>query len=254
MERIAPAGDVYQAGTLSGNPLAVAAGLATLRAARRDRLRASSRERPSCSPTACATRSAPAAGSAARTSSACPGLLTVFFRRDRVRDYADAAACDRDAYAAWCRELLARGVYPPASQFEAWFPSLAHDEAARRAHASRRPPTAFAAIARDGARERRRPQLADALRAEGGLLADRAAADAEPPPTSRCSRRCPPAPTRCTLAAVREGYLLHYGEGRVVDAPTTPTWRCSAATASTRSRSPSWPRWATSTRSPRWPT
>jgi glutamate-1-semialdehyde 2,1-aminomutase len=54
----------------------------------------------------------------------------VFFRRDRVRDYADAAGCDRDAYAAWCRELLARGVYPPASQFEAWFPSLAHDEAA----------------------------------------------------------------------------------------------------------------------------
>jgi glutamate-1-semialdehyde 2,1-aminomutase len=43
-----------------------------------------------------------------------------------VRSYADAAACDLDAYATFCRALLARGVYPPASQFEAWFPSLAH--------------------------------------------------------------------------------------------------------------------------------
>jgi glutamate-1-semialdehyde 2,1-aminomutase len=43
-----------------------------------------------------------------------------------VRDYAGAAACDTEAYGAWCRGLLARGVYPPASQFEAWFPSLAH--------------------------------------------------------------------------------------------------------------------------------
>jgi glutamate-1-semialdehyde 2,1-aminomutase len=43
-----------------------------------------------------------------------------------VRDYAGAAACDLEAHAAWCRALLARGVYPPPSQFEAWFPSLAH--------------------------------------------------------------------------------------------------------------------------------
>ena len=46
-----------------------------------------------------------------------------------MRDYAGAAACDLDAYGAWCRALLARGVYPPASQFEAWFPSLAHTDA-----------------------------------------------------------------------------------------------------------------------------
>jgi glutamate-1-semialdehyde 2,1-aminomutase len=57
------------------------------------------------------------------------GLLTVFFSDNPVRDYAGAAACDLDAYAAWCRALLDRGVYPPASQFEAWFPSLAHGEA-----------------------------------------------------------------------------------------------------------------------------
>ena len=55
-----------------------------------------------------------------------PGLLTVFFSDAPVRDYAGAAACDTEAYAAWCRALLARGVYPPPSQFEAWFPSLAH--------------------------------------------------------------------------------------------------------------------------------
>ena len=55
-----------------------------------------------------------------------PGLLTVFFSEEPVRDYAGAAACDTDAYGAWCRALLARGVYPPPSQFEAWFPSLAH--------------------------------------------------------------------------------------------------------------------------------
>ena len=57
------------------------------------------------------------------------GLLTPFFSAEPVSDYAGAAACDLDAYGAWCRALLERGVYPPASQFEAWFPSLAHGEA-----------------------------------------------------------------------------------------------------------------------------
>ena len=52
-----------------------------------------------------------------------------------MRDYAGAAACDTEAYGAWCRALLARGVYPPPSQFEAWFPSLAHTQRARHAHA-----------------------------------------------------------------------------------------------------------------------
>jgi glutamate-1-semialdehyde 2,1-aminomutase len=57
-----------------------------------------------------------------------PGLLTVFFTATPVADYGAAARCDADAYGAWCRGLLARGVYPPPSQFEAWFPSLAHTE------------------------------------------------------------------------------------------------------------------------------
>jgi glutamate-1-semialdehyde 2,1-aminomutase len=129
MEQIAPAGDVYQAGTLSGNPLAVAAGLATLRlldatayaqlARTTELLVEGLRD---------ALQRSRMVGRAHVVS--VPGLLTVFFARDRVRNYAAATACDRDAYGAWCRELLARGVYPPASQFEAWFPSLVHDEAA----------------------------------------------------------------------------------------------------------------------------
>ena len=56
------------------------------------------------------------------------GLLTVFFTDDPVRDYDGARRCDAEAYAAFCRALLDRGVYPPSSQYEAWFPSLAHTD------------------------------------------------------------------------------------------------------------------------------
>jgi glutamate-1-semialdehyde 2,1-aminomutase len=123
LERVAPAGDVYQAGTLSGNPLAVAAGLATLRkldraayiglAAITERLAAGLRK---------------AAGDRPVQVSSVPGLVTVFFSADPVRDFAGASTSDSEAYARFCRALLERGVYPPASQFEAWFPSLAHDD------------------------------------------------------------------------------------------------------------------------------
>jgi glutamate-1-semialdehyde 2,1-aminomutase len=125
MERVAPAGDVYQAGTLSGNPLAVAAGLATLvkldapaygqLGALTGRLAAGLRDAAGDRPV--------------QVVSVC-GLLTVFFSADPVRDFAGAKACDLDAYARFCRALLDRGVYAPPSQFEAWFVSLAHDEAA----------------------------------------------------------------------------------------------------------------------------
>jgi glutamate-1-semialdehyde 2,1-aminomutase len=121
MERIAPAGDVYQAGTLSGNPLAVAAGLAALRA-----LDEAAYARLAATTTALAEGLREAAGDRPVQVASVPGLLTLFFSAAPVRDYAGAAACDTEAYAAWCRGLLARGVYPPASQFEAWFPSLAH--------------------------------------------------------------------------------------------------------------------------------
>jgi glutamate-1-semialdehyde 2,1-aminomutase len=121
MRMLAPAGEVYQAGTLSGNPLAVAAGLATLAllddaaylkvASLTDELTAGLRE---------------AAGDYPVQVVSAPGLLTVFFSEQPVLDMSGAQACDLDAYARWCRELLSRGVYVPPSQFEAWFPSLAH--------------------------------------------------------------------------------------------------------------------------------
>ena len=125
MEQVAPAGQVYQAGTLSGNPLAVAAALATLR---RLDTAAYARLTELTDLLAGALREAAVASGVALTVQSVPGLLTPFFAAEPVCSYADAAACDTDAYGAWCRGLLARGVYPPASQFEAWFPSLAHTE------------------------------------------------------------------------------------------------------------------------------
>ena len=56
------------------------------------------------------------------------GLLTVFFSTEPVHDYEGAKRCDTERYGAFCRAMLERGVYLPPSQFEAWFPSLAHGE------------------------------------------------------------------------------------------------------------------------------
>jgi glutamate-1-semialdehyde 2,1-aminomutase len=126
MEMLAPAGEVYQAGTLSGNPVAVAAGVATLElldegayarlGAITERLAVGLRE--------VAEQSSPHPVEVVSV----PGLLTVFFSAHPVRCFADAQTCDQAAHAAWCRELLARGVYAPPSQFEAWFPSLVHSD------------------------------------------------------------------------------------------------------------------------------
>jgi glutamate-1-semialdehyde 2,1-aminomutase len=57
---------------------------------------------------------------------AATGLLTAFFSQEPVTDYVAAAAADSEAFATFARALLERGVYPPPSQFEAWFPSIAH--------------------------------------------------------------------------------------------------------------------------------
>ena len=125
MERVAPAGDVYQAGTLSGNPLAVAAGLATL-----VQLDAAAYGRLGALTGRLAAGLREAAGERpVQVASVC-GLLTVFFSADPVSDFAAASACDLEAHAGFCRALLERGVYAPPSQFEAWFVSLAHDDAA----------------------------------------------------------------------------------------------------------------------------
>jgi glutamate-1-semialdehyde 2,1-aminomutase len=125
LERIAPAGDVYQAGTLSGNPLAVAAGLATLA-----ELDAGAYERLGAITDRMAAGLREAAGDRPVQVQSVPGLLTVFFSDRPVSDFAGASACDAEAYGRFCRALLDRGVYPPPSQFEAWFPSLAHDDEA----------------------------------------------------------------------------------------------------------------------------
>ena len=124
MERIAPAGDVYQAGTLSGNPLAVAAGLATLRLL--DDAAYARLDETTAQLAAGLEAAARDAGVPVQIASTT-GLLTIFFSSEPVRDYGGAQACDHDAYAAFCRGLLDRGVYPPPSQYEAWFPSLAHE-------------------------------------------------------------------------------------------------------------------------------
>jgi glutamate-1-semialdehyde 2,1-aminomutase len=123
MERVAPAGDVYQAGTLSGNPVAVAAALATLR-----HLDHSAYARLAATTDALADglRDAAAEVGCQVEVQSVPGLLTVFFSDRQVSNYSHAAGSDTAAYGRWCRALLTRGVYPPASQFEAWFPSLAH--------------------------------------------------------------------------------------------------------------------------------
>ena len=121
MSNIAPAGPVYQAGTLSGNPLAVAAGRAAL-----ELLDDAAYARLASTTVALADGLREAAGDRpVQVVSTC-GLLTVFFNEEPVHDYTGAASSDLARHAAWCRELLARGVYPPPSQFEAWFPSLAH--------------------------------------------------------------------------------------------------------------------------------
>jgi glutamate-1-semialdehyde 2,1-aminomutase len=125
MRLVAPAGPVYQAGTLSGNPLAMTAGLWSL-----DRLT------PKLYATLAARGRQLAAGlaQAARAAkvplqvNAFGSLLTPFFVDAPVRDYESALRADSDAYGRFFRGMLARGVYPPPSQFEAWFISAAHTE------------------------------------------------------------------------------------------------------------------------------
>jgi len=122
MDQVAPAGPVYQAGTLAGNPVAVAAGLATLRAIGEagfyerleslssrleDGLRSALGNRPGC---------------VQRSGS----LLTLFFGPARVRNYDEATKADVATFARFFRAMLERRVWAPPSQFEAWFVSAAH--------------------------------------------------------------------------------------------------------------------------------
>jgi glutamate-1-semialdehyde 2,1-aminomutase len=129
MARIAPAGDVYQAGTLSGNPIAVAAGLATLR-----RLDATAYIRLAATTERLAAGLKEAAADRPVQVSTVPGLLTVFF--SAIVQIRRASAATLPPTVGLCRAMLDKGVYSPASQFEAWFPSLAHDDTRSRTEAA----------------------------------------------------------------------------------------------------------------------
>ncbi|MBI2323715.1 MAG: glutamate-1-semialdehyde 2,1-aminomutase [Chloroflexi bacterium] len=127
MSLVAPLGPVYQAGTLSGNPLAMTAGLATLRLL--DVAAYARLEAIGALLEAGLVRAARAAGAAVRVQRIA-SLLTLFFTDRPVRNEDDAMTSDRERFAAFHRAMLARGVMLPPSQFECWFVSLAHDEAA----------------------------------------------------------------------------------------------------------------------------
>jgi glutamate-1-semialdehyde 2,1-aminomutase len=130
MELVAPAGPVYQAGTLSGNPLAMAAGAATLRrldAAAYARLEAKGRRLAEGLEQA--AREAGLSAVVQRVGS----MLTLFFASPAVRDFGGARAADHALFAAFFQQMLTRGVHLPPSGYEAWFVSLAHDDAALEA-------------------------------------------------------------------------------------------------------------------------
>ncbi|TPW77972.1 glutamate-1-semialdehyde 2,1-aminomutase [Schumannella soli] len=127
MDLLAPLGPVYQAGTLSGNPVAVAAGIATLRAAD-----AAVYERVDAAADTVASALTAELSSAGveHVLSRAGSLFSVAFRPDAVRDYDDARAQEGWRYGPFFSSMLEQGVNLPPSVFEAWFLSAAHDDAA----------------------------------------------------------------------------------------------------------------------------
>jgi glutamate-1-semialdehyde 2,1-aminomutase len=126
MQLVSPVGPVYQAGTLSGNPLAMAAGIATLdllsAAGTYERLEALSRQLEQG-----LVKAAAEAGVAVRVQGV-GSMLSLFFTDQPVTDCASALRCDTVRFGRFFGGMLRRGVYLPPSQFEAWFVSLAHSE------------------------------------------------------------------------------------------------------------------------------
>jgi glutamate-1-semialdehyde 2,1-aminomutase len=126
MHLVAPVGPVYQAGTLSGNPVAMTAGLWALKRLSSKLYRdLAARGSMLAAGLAAAARDA---GVAVQVN-AFGSLLTPFFTSTAVRDYQSALTANTTAYGTFFRGMLKRGVYPPPSQFEAWFLSAAHTEA-----------------------------------------------------------------------------------------------------------------------------
>jgi glutamate-1-semialdehyde 2,1-aminomutase len=126
MDLVAPIGPVYQAGTLSGHPLSMAAGIATLARLEPDRYLALDR---AAAALAAGLEAAAREGGREIAVSRLGSLLTVFFLGRAPTDAAQALASDREAYARFFGAMLDRGILLPPSQFEAWFVSLAHGSA-----------------------------------------------------------------------------------------------------------------------------
>jgi glutamate-1-semialdehyde 2,1-aminomutase len=126
MEHMAPVGPIYQAGTLAGNPLAMAAGLATLRPLKSPDFYSRLAEMTETLKLGL-ERAAHRAGVPICVN-AVPGMLTVFFTPHPVHDLAGAEVADTRTYARFFHEMLKRGVYLPPSQFEAWMLSSEHDD------------------------------------------------------------------------------------------------------------------------------
>jgi glutamate-1-semialdehyde 2,1-aminomutase len=126
MERLAPAGPVYQAGTLSGNPVAVAAGLKALELAEREppyeRLEAAAGRLGD------ALREAASAHGIPLTVNRVGSLFSVFFSADPVTNYAGARAADHERFARFFRAMLDEGIYLPPSGFEGWFLGATHND------------------------------------------------------------------------------------------------------------------------------
>jgi glutamate-1-semialdehyde 2,1-aminomutase len=125
MELVSPSGPVYQAGTLSGNPLAMTAGLWAIEALSPQLYRQLAKLGAHL---AAGLAEAARAANVPVQINAFGSMLTPFFTDRPVRDYLSALSADTQAYAAFFREMLAQGVYLPPSQFEAWFLSAAHTE------------------------------------------------------------------------------------------------------------------------------
>jgi glutamate-1-semialdehyde 2,1-aminomutase len=125
MDLLAPGGDVYQAGTLAGNPLATAAGVSVLRRLREPRVYEELELRGELLENGLRE----AAGDDAACVQRVGAMATLFLRAGPVRDFADAAESDTHRYGELFRHLLLRRVYVPPSQFEAMFVSLAHGDA-----------------------------------------------------------------------------------------------------------------------------
>lgn len=124
MELVAPAGSVYQAGTLSGNPVVMAAGIETLSQLNKAEIYRQLEARSSLLEKGI-RNAAKKTGINIRISRV-GSILTVFFAKEPVTDYASASRADTKLYARFFHEMLSRGIYLPPSQFEAWFVSTAH--------------------------------------------------------------------------------------------------------------------------------